>query len=243
MPGSFGLQRSPTMVARPNTRKANDNADKALVRDTIRQGLASVGTRAAPVSAPTSLGQYTAAPTRFGAGQDRLAAALEAQASGRVPGAGELAVARQAQRAQANAYGAAAGARGLGVGMAAREAARAAHGIGLDAAGQAEQAQINDQSNARQLLAGVLGQGRGQDLEQAGQQTAASFSNAGLLNQTAGQNLQSQLQTMGMNDQAVQAYLSQMQARQAQRSQEDQARRARFGGYLTTAGTALPSLV
>lgn len=100
--------------------------------------------------------------------QNRLASMLFNQASGQRQGAGELAVQRQAGNAMAQQTSAAQMARGANAALAARNAARQNASIGVNAAGQAGIAQLQDQQSAQNQLAGLLGNMRGQDIQTAG---------------------------------------------------------------------------
>lgn len=100
--------------------------------------------------------------------QNQLAQMLFAQANGQQVGAGEMAVNRQVGQAQANQTGTAQMARGANAALAARTAARMNADIGVNGAGAAAQAQIQDQTNARGQLGTVLGGMRGQDISVAG---------------------------------------------------------------------------
>lgn len=100
--------------------------------------------------------------------QNRLAGMLFAQADGSRQGAGELAVQRQANRAMAANTGAAQMARGANTAMAMRNMARSNADIGVNAAGQAGIAQLQDQQSAQNQLGGLLGGMRGQDIQVAG---------------------------------------------------------------------------
>ncbi len=116
-------------------------------------------------SAPT---MNTAQADQARAQQSQLAQMLFDQSRGLTPGAGELAVQRQANNALAAQASQAQMARGAGAGMAARTAARNSADIGTNAAGQAGIAQMQDQQAAQNQLAGLLGQTRGQDIQTAG---------------------------------------------------------------------------
>ncbi len=100
--------------------------------------------------------------------QGQLAQMLFQQANGQTQGAGELAVQRQANNAMANNTSAAQMARGANTAMAMRNAARTNADIGVNAAGQAGIAQLQDQQSAQNQLGGLLGTQRGQDIQTAG---------------------------------------------------------------------------
>ncbi len=106
--------------------------------------------------------------------QQQLANMLFAQSRGQTPGAGEMAVNRQAGQSLAAQTSLASQARGANAGMAMRNAARNQADIGTNAAGQASIAQMQDQTNAQNQLGGLLGTQRGQDIGMAqGNQNAA----------------------------------------------------------------------
>ncbi len=107
--------------------------------------------------------------------QGQLAGMLMQQVQGNAPGAGELAVQRQAGNAMAQQTAAAQMARGAGSALAARNAARANADIGVNAAGQAGIAQLNDRTAAQGQLGGLLGSMRGQDIQTAGANQAAQM--------------------------------------------------------------------
>jgi hypothetical protein len=120
----------------------------------------------------SALGRVNNPVLNFGqANQDRsqmssLAGQLGAVASGQQKGAGELAVERQMGNATAAQQAAARMARGANAALAARQAARNIANLGVAGAGQAQQAALQDQADARAQLAGVLGQMQGGDLQQ-----------------------------------------------------------------------------
>lgn len=100
--------------------------------------------------------------------QNMLADMLFRQAQGQTPGAGELAVNRQVNAANAAQTSQAMMARGADSAMAARNAARMKAEIGVNGAGQAGIAQMQDQQAAQNQLGGLLGTQRGQDIQTAG---------------------------------------------------------------------------
>ncbi len=114
------------------------------------------------------------------AGQNQLAQMLFQQASGERAGAGELAVQRQTGRALADQTSNAQMARGGGAAMAARNAARNSADIGVNAAGQAAIAQLQDQQSAQNQLGGLLGMQRSQDIQTAGANQQAQLAQSGL---------------------------------------------------------------
>lgn len=113
---------------------------------------------------------------------------LQGIAGGNHQGAGELAAQRQTQNAMAGQQAMARMARGGQGAMAYRQAANNGASIGLAGAGMAQQAGMQDQMQAHQLLTGAMGQARGQDISQ----------------------LDQQLRAMGMQDATRLAYLSQL---------------------------------
>ncbi len=167
--------------------------DADYVRQQSQQGIANAQNRAAPqAAAPQVANQYG---DRLNGYVNRLGAI----ASGQQIGAGELAARRQGQQALANALGAASMNRGANAVGGARMAARAAAGIGQQTSGMSQQAALNDQQAANAALGQGLSLGQSGDLArgQIDQQTQLA-------------NLQAKLQQMGLNDQAQQAYLSQL---------------------------------
>ena len=154
--------------------------------------------------------------------QMQQAQQLQAIASGQAQGAGELAVQRQVAAAQAAQQAAARMARGgMNAGLAMRNAANNQAQIGLGGAGQAQQAALSDQQMAQGQLAGVLGQGRGQDLSLAGQ-------NAQIAGQRYGEDLGA---LTSLNGQQLGAQSGSMQAALGQQGIA--------GGLIGTAGTIL----
>ena len=121
--------------------------------------------------------------------QQRLADMLFSQATGQTPGAGELAVNRQVGQAQANQTSNAQMARGAGAAMAARTAARNNADVGVNGAGQAAIAQLQDQQSATNQLGGLLGQTRGQDIGVAQGNQQAQMQQQGLQLQALAQML------------------------------------------------------
>lgn len=100
--------------------------------------------------------------------QQQLGDMLFRTANGQQAGAGELAVQRQANRALANQTSTAQMARGANAALAARNAARNSADIGVNAAGQAGIAQLNDVTAAQSQLGQLLGTQRAQDIQVAG---------------------------------------------------------------------------
>lgn len=181
-----------------------------------------------------------------------LANQMAGVAGGQQAGAGELALRRQANMQAAQIAGQAGMARGSNSALAARAGASALGDLGINTAGAAAQSALQDQANARGQLAGLLGQGRGADIDIAGQN--AQLQQQRMLQQGAFQqqanlaNLQAQLQQRGMNDQYSLGMLgaaagiseAELRARMARAGmfQED---RGAFGDLLQAGGTVLAS--
>lgn len=218
--------------------KLDPNAGKITDADELRRrmqmGFNAVQNRQAPQAGYTQVGQVaTGTAAQVDPRQQAQARAMQAQLaghltgvlSGQQAGAGELAVNRQANQAVAQQQAAARMQRGGNAALAGRTAAINTADIGLNAAGQAQQAAVQDQQVAGGQLAGVAGQMREQDIGLAGQnaqlkqqmnvrnldaQDQRVFQQAGLDQATSLSNMQSRLQTMGMNDQAALQYMSQL---------------------------------
>jgi hypothetical protein len=166
----------------PNAAKLGDRAGQVTGYD--QQGLNNL-----TIGGAFNPAQFNSAGSDQWRGQQQaLAGQLNAVASGHQQGAGELAVQRQIGNAMAAQQSTANSARGANSALAGLQSARSQADLGLAGAGQSQQAALQDQSAARQQLAGVLGQGRGQDIQSA----------------------MGQLQAQGMNQQQALAYLSQM---------------------------------
>lgn len=204
--GSFG----------PGERTQIDpNVGRLPEADRLRQqmyaGLDSVQGRQAPQAAGAYLGRFNAGQQgQFRDRQVALANRLSAIGSGQQQGAGELAVQRQGNRAVAQQQAMARMGRGANAAMAARGAARNAGEIGLNVAGQSQQAALQDQQAALGQLGSVLGTSRGQDMGVAQMAQQHQFQQAGLTQQTNLANLDAQLRARGMDDMARQAYLAQL---------------------------------
>jgi hypothetical protein len=119
---------------------------------------------------------------QFRQGQMQQVGQLQGIASGQQEGAGELAAQRQTLNADANQQAMARMARGPNASMAYRNAANNTAGLGINGAGQAQQAALQDQMNAQGLLSSALGQGRSQDqqLSLANQQAQLQQGNLNL---------------------------------------------------------------
>ena len=107
--------------------------------------------------------------------QQQLAGMLFRQAQGKQAGAGEMAVNRQANQALAQQTAQSQMARGANAALAQRQAARSSADIGVNAAGQASIAQMQDQQSAQNQLGGLLGQTRQQDIGTAQGNQAAQM--------------------------------------------------------------------
>jgi hypothetical protein len=176
--------------------------DRNQIQGIISQGLAGVNGR----TAPQANQQSAYAPMQM-----QQAHQLMGIASGQQKGAGELAAQRQVQTALAGQQAQARMARGGNAALAYRDAARNGAGIGLAGAGMAQQAALQDQTNAQGLLTNALGQARGQDQQM----------------QLA--NLDAQLKARGMDDQQRVALLSQLTGMNAAQLQ------AQIGAYSAAA--------
>ncbi len=218
------------------------------LRQQSRQGMLDAQGRQAPQAGYTQMGpaaqsgytQLMGGPQdQFRAQQMQAANQLGGVANGSVMGAGQMAARQEGNRAIAQQ-------RGGNAAIAARGAAMNTGNIGLNTAGQAAQAQRTDAMQAQQARAGILDQGRTQDIGFAGQnaqlqqqtnlanmdaQNQHIFQQAGLNQATSLANMQARLTTMGMNDQMAQAYLQQLYGID---NAELQARLAREG--ITAAG-------
>lgn len=175
--------------------------DGAFMRDYIKQQMGGLNGRPVPRASAASIN--TGPQNQWRDREMSLADQLQKVASGQQMGAGEMAIRRGMNQAAAAQQAQAAMARGGMAGIAGRSAARNLGNLSVDAAGQGAQAALQDQGAARNLLAGVLGQGRGADIGIATNQ-------AGLNQQTSLANQDAELKARGMDDQARLAYLAQM---------------------------------
>lgn len=175
--------------------------DAGYLRDYIKGRLGGIEGRQAP---QVGAARIAGGPQGQWRGQQMsLAQQLAGVASGQQKGAGELAVGRQFAQGTAAQMAAARMARGAGAAQGARAAARGIGNMTVDASGAAQRAALDDQTAARGLLAGVLGQGREQDIGLASGQ-AGLDQQANLANQAA------KLQQMGMNDAQIAQMLGQL---------------------------------
>lgn len=113
-------------------------------------------------------------PGYFGAGQRTLADALTAQMNGGGPNLADAQLKQATNRNLSNAAALQASARGGNPALAARNTAINQAGIAQEAAGQSGIQRMEGQLAAQSQLGNVLGQGKGQELEQAGQANQAS---------------------------------------------------------------------
>ncbi len=180
-----------------------------MLRGYAQGQLGGVQGRQAPVANAQQLGaaaQLAGGPQdQFRQQQMGLMGQMAGVVGGQQAGAGELAVRRQANQGMAQQMGAMNMARGANAGGAARAAAANIGQMSTNAAGMGREAALSDQMNARGQLAGLLGQGRGQDLDMASQ-NAQLLQQRNLMQGQFGQqtnlaNQQAALQQRGMNDQ------------------------------------------
>lgn len=156
--------------------------------------------------------------------QQQLAQMLMQQASGQRQGAGELAVQRQVNNAQANNTSAAQMARGANTAMAMRNAARTNADIGVNGAGQAGIAQLQDQQSATNQLGGLLNATRGQDVQVAGANQASN-------QQQQQVQLAALAQMLGVDVAALQ--------QQMEKSKIDSTDKGMFGNLMVAGGSLL----
>ena len=156
--------------------------------------------------------------------QQGLAGMLQGIAGGTQAGAGEMAVNRQVGQAQAAQSAQAAMSRGANAGMANRQAARSTADIGVAGAGQAAQAQMQDQTNAMGQLGGVLQGMRGADIGVAGANQNAQ------MNQQQVQ-LAALAQMLGIDQAQMQAMIEKQKVSMADKGA--------LGGMLMGAGTLM----
>lgn len=194
-----------------------DIEDADFIRKIAKQGLKQ-GPREAPETEGVDLGSAASltAPGQQKAqrGQFQLADDLRRQSLGQEKGAGELATERQVGRAQAAQQAQAASARGGGSALAARTAARQQADIGLEGAGQAQQAALSDQQQARQQLGQVLSQAGAQSLQRGTQEAQLDQAHQfqqGQMDQTTQQaNADRILQSRQLDDNQKRALLGQL---------------------------------
>ena len=269
--GSFmfgGMGKQPD----PNASKFTD---QDYITNQIKSGIQGAQNRQAPQAGNTQIGpvaQGQASTIDQGRYNDwrtqqmNLAQQLGQVASGQQAGAGELAVQRQIQQGLAGQQAQARMARGgANPALAFRNGAAQSAALASTGAGMGQQAAMQDQANARAQLAGVLGQGAGQDigiaqgnaqlqqqmnLQNLDAKNQAIFQQAQLNQSTSLANMQARLQTMGLNDQQIQAYMQQLlgmdQATLAARMQQEQAsmnQQGFLGDLLSAGGTVGAALL
>jgi hypothetical protein len=142
-----------------------------------------------------------------------LADQLSQQASGQGPSVAGAQFKAAADTNLAQQQALAAGARGPGIGAAARGAAQNASNANQSLARDAATARMQEQISAREQLAGVLGQGRGQDIglatDQANLSQQRNLANAGFQQQTNLANQDASLRMSALNDQTQLAAMAQ----------------------------------
>lgn len=136
--------------------------------------------------------QDTSQSNQARGGQQSLADMLMRTAQGQQQGPGELAVRRAANSAMSQQTSAAQMARGANAALAARNAARNNASIGVNAAGQAGIAHLNDTTAAQNQLSQLLGIQRGQDIQVAGANQQSQLAQQG-------QDLQAMAQLLGVD--------------------------------------------
>lgn len=197
-----------------------------MLRNYAQQQMQGAQGRTAPTAQAAQLGQASqldaAQQAQVRAREMALADQMQGVASGQQMGAGEMATRRQADQQAAQIAGQTAMSRGANAGIMARAAARSLGDLGVNAAGQAAQSALQDQSAARGQLAGLLGQSRSADLSLAGQ-------NAQLAQQ--------RMLQQGSFDQ--QTALANQAAMLQQRGQNDAYGLGMMGGYLNTSEAEL----
>lgn len=181
--------------------KGKQYADRGQIMNTINQGFDGVNNRSAPQVGNTYINQ--APQDQFRQQQLSQVHRLNAIAGGQQMGAGEMAARRAASEAYARQVGMANMQRGGGAPYAGVAAARNQTMIAGNAAGQAQQAALGDQSAANAQLTQAIGAGRGQDIGLA--QNQAQINQQTMLN-----NANLKMQQMGLDDQTRLAYLQQL---------------------------------
>jgi hypothetical protein len=171
--------------------------------DAAQSQLGQIGSAQAPTVQGAQLNQDQMQQSRAGA--YGVANRLGSIASGQQAGAGELAVNRQLGQGIAAQTSAARMARGANAALAYRNAARNTADMSLAGAGQAAQAQMQDQQAANSQQGQLYGQLYGQDAAVAGQ-------NATLGQQAQLANQQAALQSRALQIQALGQQLGWSQA-------------------------------
>lgn len=185
---------------------------------TDAQGRQAPQAQAAQLGSPYQMQTQQLDPSQMGQSRGALmgvANRLGAIANGQQAGAGELAVNRQFGQGAAALQSAARSARGANAALAYRNAMRSTADMGLGAAGQAAQAQMQDQANANAQLGSIYGGMYGQDANVAAQNAQLGQA-AGALNAQLGQQA---MLTQGQFNQ--QTALANQGAQMQQRSMND----------------------
>lgn len=222
-------------------------ANGQYAQDYLRQQLGGVTGRQAPMATAAQLGQAAqlnaAQSDQARMQQQQQADYLRNMMTGNQAGAGELGVNRQVSQAQAAQQAMARMGRGGNAALMARNAARNTMDIGLAGAGQAAQAQMQDQQGAAGQLGGMLQGMRGQDIDVAGQnagfQQQRMMQQGAFDQQTGLSNQDSRLRQMAMNDQASQQYMAQLLGMDAQTFQNELAKRQLAASDKGILGSAL----
>jgi len=207
--GSLSNDPGPAMA--DNTPLVNTINSQGYLANTLGQERRQAGMNpmAAPSTAYTPLYTGNIDPVRQQ--QQQALSQLQAAANGQAPSAAELQAQQQASRAASQQFGQAAALQGgLSPGAALAMASNGAAQTQADVANQNAVLRANEMANARQQLVQGLSGVRGQEQDLAGQ-------NAGLQQQSALANLNSQLTTTGQNQDWQKALLSgQLQSSQNQ---------------------------
>src|SRR5882672_6755943 len=143
--------------------------DRDKISGLIDQGMGQYTNQAAPQAQAAYAGagpqaqgaQLSMGADPFRQGQLQQIGQLQGIASGQQQGAGELAAQRQIQQALAAQQAQAHMARGSNAALAYRNAANQSAALGSTGAGMGQQAALQDQQAAQNMLTGALGQGRG----------------------------------------------------------------------------------
>lgn len=227
--------------------------DRDKISGLIDQGMSQYTQTAAPqTQAATAQGsQLNMGADPFRAGQMQQVGQLQGLASGQQMGAGEMAARRAAQQAIAGQHAQATMNRGGNAPGAYLAAARNIANIGGNLGGQAQQAALQDQSQAQAALTGALGQGRGMDVNVAGQNAQLAqqlgLTNAGFQQQAGLANAQMTQQQQQQNAQNYMQLLQQLYGlnatelgfAQAPVMAANQAQAGLVGAGIGAAGTAL----
>lgn len=182
-------------------------------------------------AAPASAAQIATGPQdQFRQEQMGLVGMLRDQANGVGPSLAQSQLEMGADRGMKQALSLQASARGVNPAVAAKNAANAQAQIAQGAAGDAARLRLEEQLGARAALAGVVGQGRSQDIglatDQAGLNQQTALTNQSIDQQTQATNLAAGIQQQQQRDDLVREYLtlgmSMDQARQQAEIQQRQ---------------------